>query len=298
MNGLPIDFSFVIFGSHVIRIEPMKHLLIKISLFLLIVTISSCSFSQNKQIPEGPMVLIKTKYGDMKVVLYNETPLHRDNFMKLTKEGVFDSLLFHRVIKGFMVQGGDPHSKHATKDQTLGDGDLNYTVPAEVRPGIIHKKGVIAAARNGDEENPEKRSSATQFYLAQGKVYKLDDVPAIEQNLNSRAAESLFLKMKAEKIDTLMLFQMAKNKEGYDKLLEKLKQKAIRECEKNPIRLTKQQIETYTTLGGIPHLDGAYTVFGEVIEGMAVIDSIAVQPTGLQDRPIENIRMKISVIKE
>ena len=276
----------------------MKNLLIKTILFLTIATITSCSFSQNKPVPEGPMVLIKTKYGDMKVVLYNETSLHRDNFMKLTKEKVFDSLLFHRVIKGFMVQGGDPNSKHAPKDQMLGDGDLNYTVPAEIRAGIIHKKGVIAAARNGDEENPERRSSATQFYLAQGKVYKLDDVPSIEQNLNSRAAESLFLKLKAEKIDNLMLFQMDRNQAGYDKLLEKLKQKATREVEKNPITLNKQQIETYTTLGGIPHLDGAYTVFGEVIDGLAVIDSIAAQPTGKNDRPLENIRMKIEVLKE
>jgi cyclophilin family peptidyl-prolyl cis-trans isomerase len=276
----------------------MKQLFIKSLLLLAIASISSCSFSQNKPIPEGPVVLIKTRFGDMKVVLYNETPLHRDNFMKLTKEGVFDSLLFHRVIKGFMVQGGDPQSKRATKDQMLGDGDLNYTVPAEIIPGIIHKKGVIAAARNGDEENPERRSSATQFYLAQGKVYKLDDIPSIELNLNSRAAESLFLKLKSEKIDTLMLFQMARNKEGYDKLLEKLKQKATSQVDKNPVRLTKQQIETYTTLGGIPHLDGAYTVFGEVIEGIAVIDSIAAQPTGANNRPLENIRMKVEVVKE
>jgi cyclophilin family peptidyl-prolyl cis-trans isomerase len=274
-------------------------MLTKAFLILAIATISSCSFSQNKPLPEGPMVLIKTKYGEMKVVLYNETPLHRDNFLKLTKEGIFDSLLFHRVIKGFMVQGGDPQSKRATKDQMLGDGDLNYTVPAEIVPGIIHKKGVIAAARNGDEDNPERRSSATQFYLAQGKVYKYDDIPSIEQNLNSRASESLFLKMKSEKIDTLMLFQMARNKDGYDKLLEKLKQKAISQYDKNPIKLTKQQIETYTTLGGIPHLDGAYTVFGEVLEGMAVIDSIAAQPTGPNDRPMENIRItSIRVIRE
>lgn len=276
----------------------MKQLFIKSLLLLAIASISSCSFSQNKPIPEGPVVLIKTRFGDMKVVLYNETPLHRDNFMKLTKEGVFDSLLFHRVIKGFMVQGGDPQSKRATRDQMLGNGDLNYTIPAEIRPGIIHKKGVIAAARNGDEENPERRSSATQFYLAQGKVYKLDDIPSIELNLNSRAAESLFLKLKSEKIDTLMLFQMARNKEGYNKLLEKLKQKATSQVDKNPVRLTKQQIETYTTLGGIPHLDGAYTVFGEVIEGLAVIDSIAAQPTGANNRPLENIRMKVEVVKE
>ncbi len=276
----------------------MKHLLKKSCLLLAIAAISSCSLSQNRPVPEGPMVLIKTKYGDMKVVLYNETPLHRDNFMKLTKEGIFDSLIFHRVIKGFMVQGGDPQSKRATKDQLLGDGDLNYTVPAEIVTGIIHKKGVIAAARNGDEENPQRRSSATQFYLAQGKVYKLDDLPALEQNLNSRAAETLFLKMKAEKIDTLMLFQMARNQEGYDKLLAKLKQKATHYYDINPLKLTKQQIETYTTLGGIPHLDGAYTVFGEVLDGLAVIDSIAAQPTGANNRPLENIRMKIEVIRE
>jgi cyclophilin family peptidyl-prolyl cis-trans isomerase len=276
----------------------MKNSLIRTILFLVIATFSSCSFSQNKPPVDGPIVKIMTKYGDMKVVLYNETPLHRDNFMKLTKEGVFDSLIFHRVIKGFMVQGGDPNSKRATKDQLLGDGDLNYTVPAEIVPGIIHKKGVIAAARNGDEENPERRSSATQFYLAQGKVYKTDEISSVEVKLNQRAAEALFLKMKAEKIDTLMLFQMAKNQAGYDKLLEKLKQKAIIQFEKNPVKLTKQQIETYTTLGGIPHLDGAYTVFGEVFEGISVIDSIAAQPTGAADRPLENIRMTIQVVKE
>jgi cyclophilin family peptidyl-prolyl cis-trans isomerase len=276
----------------------MKNSFAKILLFVAVFTNASCSFSQNKQASEGPVVLISTKYGDMKVVLYNETPLHRDNFMKLTKEGVFDSLLFHRVIKGFMVQGGDPQSKRATREQVLGDGDLNYTVPAEIVPGIIHKKGVIAAARNGDEDNPERRSSATQFYLAQGKVYKFDDVPSIEQNINGRIAESLFLRYKSDKIDTLMLFQMARNKEGYDKLLDKLKQKAILETDKHPVKLTKQQIETYTTLGGIPHLDGAYTVFGEVLDGLAVIDSIAAQPTGAMDRPLENIRMTIKVIKE
>jgi cyclophilin family peptidyl-prolyl cis-trans isomerase len=276
----------------------MKQILTKTLVIAAVISISSCSFSQNKPVPRGPMVLIKTKYGDMKVVLYNQTPLHRDNFMKLTKEKVFDSLIFHRVIKGFMVQGGDPNSKRATQDQQLGDGDLNYTVPAEIVPGIIHKKGVIAAARNGDEENPERRSSATQFYLAQGIVYKYDDIPAIEQKMNIRASEALFLKMKSEKIDTLMLFQMARNKEGYDKLLEKLKQKAVRYFDQNPVRLTRQQIETYTTLGGIPHLDGVYTVFGEVLDGLAVIDSIAAQPTGKGDRPLENIRMTIEVIKE
>ena len=276
----------------------MKHFFLKSLLILALATISSCSFSQSKPVPEGPQVLIKTRFGDMKVVLYNETPLHRDNFMKLTKEGVFDSLLFHRVIKGFMVQGGDPNSKRAAKDQMLGDGDLNYTIPAEFRPGLIHKKGVIAAARNGDEENPEQRSSATQFYLAQGKVYNMDDLPSIEQKLSSKAIEALFLKMKADKIDTLMLFQMARNQEGYDKLLSKLREKATVQVERNPPKLTKQQIDTYTTIGGIPHLDGAYTVFGEVFEGLAVIDSIAAQPTGPADRPRENLRMNIEVIKE
>lgn len=276
----------------------MKQLFIKSTFLLAIISFSACSFSQNKPVPEGPMVLIKTQYGDMKVVLYNETPLHRDNFMKLTKEGIFDSLLFHRVIKGFMVQGGDPQSKRASKEQMLGEGDLNYSVPAEIIPGIIHKKGVIAAARNGDDVNPERRSSATQFYLAQGKVYKLDDVPLIEANLNERATESLLNKLVAAKIDTLTLFQMTRNKEGYEKIISKLRHQAENEIGKNPVKLTSQQIQTYTTLGGIPHLDGAYTVFGEVIDGMAVIDSIAAQPTGKNDRPVENIRMTVKVIKE
>ncbi|MCE1199764.1 MAG: peptidylprolyl isomerase [Marinilabiliales bacterium] len=276
----------------------MKKLALQILLAVLIAGITSCSFSQSKPLPDGPVVEIKTPYGNMKVLLYNQTPLHRDNFLKLAKEGVYDSLLFHRVIKGFMVQGGDPNSKRAVQGQMLGDGDLNYTVPAEIQPGLIHKKGVIAAARNGDEENPQRRSSATQFYLAQGKVYPKEEIPGLEYNLTARQAEGIFLRLKSEKIDTLMLFQMSHNKDGYDKLMDKLKKMAEKEAAKNPVKLTPQQVDAYTTVGGIPHLDGAYTVFGEVIEGLSVIDSIAAQPTDKYDRPLKNIRMRVSVVKE
>ena len=188
-------------------------------------------------------VLMHTNKGDIKLKLYNDTPLHRDNFIKLVKEGQYNGLLFHRVIKDFMIQGGDVTSKDAPMNKQLGAGDLGYTVPAEFRyPKYFHKRGMLCAARTPDEENPEKASSATQFYIVTGKF---------------------FTEMELDK--------MTKEK---------------------GIEFTPEQKEAYMLEGGTPHLDGNYTVFGEVIQGMKVVDKIQFVETNAEDRPTKNIKIK------
>ena len=193
--------------------------------------------------PVERMVLIRTDYGDMKVKLYNATPQHRDNFVKLVKAGFYDSLLFHRVIKTFMIQGGDPLSKHAPPGQMLGNGDNGYTIPAEFVDSIYHKKGALAAART---ENPAKASSGCQFYIVQGQTYG-------EEQLNM--------------ID---------------------KQKGT--------KMSAKERKDYSTIGGTPSLDGAYTVFGEVVEGLDVIDKIAAVQTAPGDRPVKDVHMKMKML--
>lgn len=190
-------------------------------------------------------VLIKTTAGDIKIKLYNETPKHRDNFIKLAQSGFYDSLLFHRVIKNFMIQGGDPNSKHAAKGQQLGTGDPGYTIPAEINPKFIHKKGALSAARKGDEVNPNKESSGSQFYIVQGT-----------------------------KVDSVHLKSMENNTSSQKKF-----------------KYTADQYKIYSTIGGTPHLDMSYTVFGEVTEGLDIIDKIANVPCNGANRPLEDIRI-------
>jgi len=195
-------------------------------------------------------VLLQTNYGDIILRLSDSTPLHRDNFLKLVKTRYYDSVLFHRVIKNFMIQGGDPNSKHAKPGEPLGNGGPDYTIPAEFRTSLFHKKGVIAAARN---DNPEKASSGSQFYIVQGKIFTDAGLDSVETyRLNGR-------------------------------------------------KIPARQREVYKTMGGTPHLDQTYTVFGEVIKGLDVVDKIAAVPTskGLdRDRPLEDVRiMKTKLIK-
>ncbi len=185
------------------------------------------------------LVLIKTNMGNMKLKLYNETPKHRDNFIKLVKEGYYTNTLFHRVIKDFMIQGGDPDSKTATKGQMLGNGGPNYTIPAEFIPAKFHKKGALAAARTGDEVNPKKESSGSQFYIAQGKKYTDAELNMFEQRMGKK--------------------------------------------------FTPAQRTAYKTVGGTPHLDGSYTVFGELVEGFDVLDKIAAVPGDQMNRPLEDV---------
>ena len=197
--------------------------------------------------PKTKMVKITTTHGDMIVKLYDETPQHRDNFIKLVEEGYYDSLLFHRVMKNFMVQGGDPESKGASPNIRLGSGGPGYTVPAEFNPTFTHKKGALAAARQPDQVNPTKASSGSQFYLVQGNVWSDGDLDQTQTRV------------------------------GWT--------------------YTDEQRQVYKTIGGTPFLDNNYTVFGEVVEGIEVIDKIAAVQTAPGDRPVADVMMSMEIIK-
>jgi cyclophilin family peptidyl-prolyl cis-trans isomerase len=245
-----------------------------------------------------PIVLIKTGFGDMKVALYNETPKHRDNFLKLAKEGYYDGLLFHRVIKDFMIQGGDPETRNAKPDQQLGNGGPGYEIDNEINAKLLHKKGALAAARQGDQTNPLKKSSGSQFYIVQGIVFPANDLPALEAKGNEKLAQSYMRQLTMANEDSLKFYQQSGNQVALALLGERLQNEAIAKAKKTPFKLTEEQKQVYTTIGGTPHLDGGYTVFGEVIEGLSVLDSIATQPTGPYDRPLKDLRMEMKVIKE
>lgn len=227
-------------------------------LFFLLASTLIISCSSTKKIPVPPppppepvtgrIVLLETSFGNMTITLSDSTPQHRDNFIKLVKQHFYDSLLFHRVIKDFMIQGGDPDSKHAVTGQMLGNGSPGYTIPAEFNDSLFHKKGMLAAARMGDNVNPQKASSGSQFYIVQGKKFTDDELNSLEQ-----------MRMGGKKIP--------------------------------PARR-----EIYKTLGGTPHLDGGYTVFGEVISGLEVIDAIAAVQRDGNNRPLSDVRMKLTIV--
>lgn len=219
----------------------------RIFYLVVLVFIVSCSASKKAGKTKAEQkVMITTDYGTMVLKLYNKTPLHRNNFIKLVKEHFYDSLLFHRVIKGFMVQGGDPESKHAKPGEIIGEGSLKYTIPAEFDTAYFHKKGALAAARESDN-NPQKRSGSTQFYIVEGKTFTNAEMDKIEEKLH--------------------------------------------------IKIPEDHREIYRTIGGTPFLDMSYTVFGEVISGLDVMDKIAHLPVDDNNRPLQNVRMKISLIK-
>jgi len=251
----------------------------------------------------GPeTVLIETPYGNMKLKLFKETPKHRENFLKLVRANYYDSLMFHRVIYQFMIQGGDHLSRRAGPSDSLGDGDIGCTVPAEFRPKIFHTKGRLAAAREGDDINPTMASSATQFYLVMGKVRTPEDLKKYEERINKsryKRCENAFLRTrKGLRLDKLHKRLKAEGKADSAAYIGRLiDAKVARKCSRlMPFRFSKEQVQAYTTVGGTPHLDGSYTVFGEVIEGVEVIDKIAAVKTGQRDRPLEDVRMKISIL--
>jgi len=218
----------------------------KIALFMLVLTLTLnlSAMAQPKKTDKKIKFVIHTEYGDMKGVLYNETPKHRDNFMKIIKDGTLNGTLFHRVIKDFMIQGGDPDSKNAKPGQALGMGDLGYTIPLEYIPALIHKKGALAAAAT---DNPAKASSASQFYIVQGKKFD----PSQLDGLSARSG----------------------------------------------VKYTAQQKEIYKTIGGAPHLDGNYTVFGEITEGLDVLDKIAAVECDQNNRPLKDIKMTVKIVE-
>lgn len=231
---------------------PLRHLAMGVMLF----TVVLAGRAQSPAMGTRHLVEINTTAGRMVVELYNETPVHRDNFLKLAREQYFDSTLFHRVIAGFMIQGGDPDSRNAEdRSKPLGNGGPSYTLPAEVLPDLFHRKGALAAAREGDDVNPEKRSSGSQFYIVQGRPWPAADLARMEERLNSARPDSA------------------------------------------TIHYSSEQTKVYQTMGGAPHLDGNYTVFGQLVEGMDVLDRIAGQACDEQDRPKGDVRMWVRVIQ-
>lgn len=239
------------------------------------------------------ILCFETSEGDIKVKLYNETPLHRDNMIKLVKDGFYNGTLFHRVINDFMIQGGDPSSKKAPADKMLGDGDIGYTIPAEfVYPHYFHKKGALAAARMGDDVNPEKESSGCQFYIVTGTVFTPEELEEMESNLNRRIVKEKFDSLTRPYMKEIYKMRKANDIDSLSILQEKLVAEAEAEAAKTPFKFTPEQKQMYTTLGGTPHLDGSYTVFGEVIKGLDVVEKIQKVKTNRADRPLEDIIIK------
>jgi cyclophilin family peptidyl-prolyl cis-trans isomerase len=219
----------------------------------ILIAVFSCGLSNESQSETrkidaaNPRVLVSTSFGDIIVELYNETPLHRDNFIKLVNEGLYDQTLFHRVINGFMIQGGDPDSKNAGPGQQLGMGGPGYTIPAEIKDEFLHIKGALSAARQGDQVNPQKESSGSQFYIVHGRTFSHEELEIFEQ----RSGKTF----------------------------------------------TNEQKKAYTSQGGAPHLDGAYTVFGRVVEGLEIVDQIAAVPVDRANRPLEDIAIRMKVLQ-
>ena len=245
------------------------------------------------------LVRLETTMGNITVKLYNETPKHRDNFIKLVKEGTYDSTLFHRVIKNFMIQAGDPQSKTATDTTTLGNGDVGYTLPAEFNPKFFHKKGALAAARLGDDVNPKKESSGCQFYIVTGRKFSEAQMISMENQLNDARLENVFNELARKHMKEIYKMRKAGDNDGLLELQDSLETQARTIVAKEPaLKFSREQIAAYTTVGGAPHLDGAYTVFGEVTDGMDVVDKIQAVKTNRADRPETDVRiLKATVIE-
>lgn len=275
----------------------MRILFIVLSAFM----VFACSSNgQIENMEEGyTYAKISTDKGDIFVKLYNSTPEHRDNFIKLAKEGFYDSTLFHRVMNEFMIQGGDPDSKNAEPGQQLGQGGPGYTLQPEF--GEIHKKGALAAARKGDQVNPGKESSGSQFYIVHGRTYSPEELAKLENDMTTRAVMGRvndYLMKEENKflLDSIQQLSESGNRDALqamqDRLIEKLKE------EGDDFAFTEEQKEVYTSIGGAPFLDGEYTVFGEVVKGLEVVDSIAATQVNKQtSRPVEDIAMKVEIIE-
>jgi cyclophilin family peptidyl-prolyl cis-trans isomerase len=242
------------------------------------------------------VVTIHTDYGDMIALLYDETPKHKQNFIKLAKDHFYDSTLFHRVIAGFMIQGGDPDSKHAQPGQPLGRGGPGYTIDAEFNPKFIHEKGVLSAARLGDQQNPTKASSGSQFYIVQGTVMQEEQL-TLDQGKFDMALQQFFQRPENRPAyDSIVASYQSGNLQEYQKLLTALRPRVEKATGISTSRdVSPEKLKAYTTVGGAPNLDGEYTVFGRVIQGLEVVDKIAAVQTLPGDRPEKDIRMTVTV---
>ena len=260
---------------------------------------TTATWAQKQEAAVEHLVRISTDYGIMTVKLYNETPQSRDNFLKLVNGHFYDSLLFHRIIRNFMIQGGDPESKNAAPGVMLGNGDVGYTIPAEFNDSLFHKKGALCAART---ENPEKAGSGCQFYIVQGKTFTDAELDQFEGNVNNNVrAQGVFQNIinrpeNAALKEQFVRCQQAGQRDSLNTLIATVIQPMI-DKEKKVFHYSAKQREVYKTLGGTPHLDQNYTVFGEVVEGLDVIDKIAAVQTGSGDRPVTDVRMKMELIR-
>ena len=244
-------------------------------------------------------VKIETTMGDIVVELYNETPKHRDNFIKLAKEGMYDSTLFHRVIRQFMIQAGDPESKNAADTAHLGSGDVGYTIPAEFVPKYFHKKGALAAARMGDDVNPNRESSGCQFYIVTGRKFREAQLLDMAGQKNNARVDEIFNELARKHMKEIYKLRKAGDNEALLELQDSLEAQAYAQYkEEEPFMFTPEQLAAYSTIGGAPHLDGAYTVFGQVVSGIETVEKIEGTKTGKADRPVENVRiLKMSVVE-
>ena len=244
-------------------------------------------------------VKIETTMGDIVVELYNETPKHRDNFIKLAKEGMYDSTLFHRVIRQFMIQAGDPESKTANDTAMLGGGDVGYNIPAEFVPKYFHKKGALAAARMGDDVNPNRESSGCQFYIVTGRKFREAQLLDMAGQKNNARVDEIFNELARKHMKEIYKLRKAGDNEALLELQDSLEAQAYAQYkEEEPFMFTPEQLAAYSTIGGAPHLDGAYTVFGQVVSGIETVEKIEGTKTGKADRPVENVRiLKMSVVE-
>lgn len=268
---------------------------------LLTISLVACTHKA-KDNENSTHIRLETNKGDILIALYDETPLHRDNFIKLTQQKFFDGTLFHRVINDFMIQGGDPESKNAASGTFLGNGGPGYKIPAEIRTDIFHKKGALAAAREGDARNPERASSGSQFYLVEGKTFTLKELENMEKAKNAQLRSQLISSLKKEskpQLDSLLTIQKKTGDTvALANFVADLNQKIDATIAKQGFHFTEKQKQIYTTIGGTPHLDGAYTVFGEILEGQEVVDKIAEVQTDNKDRPLEDIViLKASIVE-
>lgn len=268
-----------------------------ILMFLCISAMGMAAGNAGQAAEKETEVKIHTTMGDIVVKLYNETPKTRDNFIKLVKDKFYDSTLFHRVIQGFMIQGGDPNSKNAKPGVMLGNGDAGYTVPAEFVPGLFHKKGVLATARQGDNVNPTKASSGCQFYIVQGKVFRSGEMDTMEQRANFGIKQQIFTKIISEPKNAqlkakFIRYQNQSNIDSLQALTKTIEPEIDSIYDKTPkFSFTPEERKAYTTVGGTPQLDNNYTVFGEVVEGIDIVDKIAAVKTDKADRPVEDVRV-------
>ncbi len=266
-----------------------------------IAAVAACSTGPKKTSDMGNenriRVRLETTMGNITVALYDETPNHRDNFIKLVKEGVYDSTLFHRVIKQFMIQAGDPESKTASDTALLGNGDVGYMVPAEFHPALFHRRGALAAAREGDDVNPERASSGCQFYIVTGHKFTEAQLQEMEIQLNDRRKADILDSLAKPYIAEFLRLRQANDRAGWLALQDTLEARAQALADQEEkFRFTPAQRQAYITVGGAPHLDGAYTVFGEVVEGMDVVEKIEISETNRADRPLNNVRIRKAVL--